>query len=65
MRAEDLFIDVTTVLGAHCLAMVINLTDCGDWLKIISLLLASGYTVWKWQHDYKKSKRNRHGNKSN
>lgn len=31
--------------------------DIEWWLKIISLLLAIGYTAWKWRKDIKKQKK--------
>lgn len=49
--------DVISVIIAHLLAMGVTLTDVELWLKIASLLLAIGYGAWKWQHEYRKAKR--------
>ena len=40
------------VLMAHAMAMLISFTNVAEWLKIVSLLLAIGYTAWKWFTDY-------------
>lgn len=45
------WIDVPTISGV---AIWISVTDLSDWLKFLSLLLAIGYTTWKWSHEYKK-----------
>lgn len=49
--------DIGSVLMAHALAITISFTNAVEWLKIISLLLAIGYTGWKWYYEYKKSKK--------
>lgn len=49
--------DVGSVLMAHALAITITFTNVVEWLKIVSLLLAIGYTAWKWYYEYKKSKK--------
>jgi hypothetical protein len=48
--------DVLQVLMAHALAMFVNVTNLADWLKVLSLMIAIGYTVWKWVYEYKKTK---------
>ena len=48
--------DVLSVIAAHLIAMGVTLTQAEQWLKIVSLLLAISYGVWKWQHEYRKSK---------
>lgn len=50
-------IHICQVLIAHALAIVITLTDVSDWLKIVSLLLAIGYTAWRWITDVKNLKK--------
>ncbi len=45
--------DIGQVLSAHAMAIIISFTNVAEWLKIISLLLAIGYTAWKWYTDYK------------
>lgn len=50
-------IHICQVLIAHALAIVITLTDVSDWLKIVSLLLAIGYTAWRWRTDVKNIKK--------
>ena len=49
--------DVLSVIGAHLLAMGITLTDVELRLKITSLCVAIGYGLWRWIHEYRKSKR--------
>ena len=41
----------------HCVAIAITFTDIENALKIISLLIAIGYTVWKWTTEYKNKKK--------
>ena len=36
----------------HCVAIAITFTDIENALKIISLLIAIGYTVWKWRSEF-------------
>lgn len=49
--------DVLGVIMAHFAAIGISFTRIELGLKIVSLLAAIGYTVWKWQHEWKKSKK--------
>jgi len=37
----------------HCIAIAITFTEIENALKIFSLLLAIGYTIWKWISEYK------------
>ena len=48
--------DIGSVLTAHALAIVVTFTNVSESLKIISLLLAIGYTGWKWYTDLKEKK---------
>lgn len=41
----------------HVLAIGITFTDVENTLKLVSLLLAIGYTGWKWRSEYKKRKK--------
>jgi hypothetical protein len=50
-------LDIGSVLCAHAIAMLVNLTNVSDLLKITSLILAIGYTAWKWRTEYKKEKK--------
>ncbi len=52
-----LTLDIGSVLCAHAAAVVVTFTNVSEGLKIISLLLAIGYTVWKWFTEYKKVKK--------
>jgi hypothetical protein len=36
----------------HCVAIAITFTDIENALKLFSLLLAIGYTVWKWRSEF-------------
>ena len=47
----------------HVLAIGITFTDVEMILKVTSLLLAIGYTSWKWVNEYKR--RNGNHNKKN
>lgn len=54
--------DVLSVILAHTAAIGITFTNVELTLKIISLLLAIGYTAWKWIREYKhgiKTKKNK------
>lgn len=48
------FLDVPIL---HCIAISITFTDAEYGLKIFSLLLAIGYTIWKWITEYKKNRK--------
>jgi hypothetical protein len=48
--------DVLQVLLAHIGAIAISFLDVELALKISSLVLAIGYTCWKWHTEWKKSK---------
>jgi hypothetical protein len=41
----------------HILAISITFTEVENVLKIVSLLLAIGYTAFKWSCEYKKRKK--------
>jgi len=41
----------------HILAIGITFTDVENVLKIVSLLLAIGYTAWKWRSESKKKRK--------
>ncbi len=41
----------------HILAVGLTFTDVENYLKIVSLIVAIGYTGWKWRTDYKKHKK--------
>jgi hypothetical protein len=41
----------------HCIAIAITFTEIENALKLFSLLLAIGYTVWKWTTEYKNKKK--------
>jgi len=53
---KDSLNSIGTVLLAHTTALAISITDFADWLKITSLLLAIGYTIFKWRADLKQNK---------
>ena len=50
-------LDYFDVPFLHCVAIAITFTDIETALKFISLLLAIGYTVWKWTSEYKNKKK--------
>ncbi len=47
-------LDYVDVPLLHILAIGVTFTNVELFLKITSLLLAIGYTAWKWIHEYKK-----------
>jgi hypothetical protein len=47
------YIDVPLI---HILAVGLTFTDIENYLKLISLILATGYTSWKWRSEYKSKK---------
>ena len=49
-------VDYIDVPVFHIIAIMVTFTDVEAYLKIVSLLLAIGYTTWKWTHEYKKRK---------
>ena len=51
------FLDYLDVPLLHFIAISITFTDAEGGLKIFSLLLAIGYTVWKWVTEYKNKKK--------
>ena len=60
---NDTLIDMVKVILANLGAITFGfiqieqMKDEIEWsLKILSLLIAIGYTVWKWCNDIKKSK---------
>jgi uncharacterized membrane protein YjfL (UPF0719 family) len=53
---KDSIHSIGSVLLAHTTALAISITDFADWLKITSLLLAIGYTIFKWRSDLKQNK---------
>jgi hypothetical protein len=50
-------LDYFDVPVLHCVAIAITFTDIETALKFISLLLAIGYTIWKWISEYKHKKK--------
>ena len=50
-------LEIGGVLSAHALALIISISDVSDWLKLLSLGLAIGYTAWKWVTDYRKEQK--------
>jgi len=49
--------DIIQVISVHLGAISVTLMNVENILKITSLLLAIGYTCWKWYNDYKKNKK--------
>lgn len=47
-------LDYFDVPVLHCVAIAITFTDIENALKLFSLLLAIGYTVWKWISEFLK-----------
>lgn len=47
------YIDVPVL---HVLAIGVTFTNVEMFLKIASLVLAIGYTTWKWISEYRKGK---------
>jgi hypothetical protein len=60
---NDTMLDMVKVVMANISAITFGfihieqMKDEIEWgLKIVSLLIAIGYTIWKWRNDVKKSK---------
>ena len=49
--------DIFQVLLAHLGAITVTFLNVEGTLKITSLLLAIGYTCWKWRTEYQKNKK--------
>jgi hypothetical protein len=47
-------LDYFDVPVLHCVAIAITFTDIENALKLLSLLLAIGYTLWKWRSEFLK-----------
>lgn len=47
-------IDTAKVIAASLTATGITIADVNSLLTTFSIILAIGYTVWKWRKDYKK-----------
>jgi len=45
-------IDYFDVPVLHFIAISITFTDAENTLKVFSLLLAIGYTIWKWRSEF-------------
>ena len=50
--------DIFQVILAHLGAITVSFLNVENTLKITSLLLAIGYTAWKWRTEYVKNKKN-------
>ena len=48
--------DVLTVIMTNLAVIGFTFTDVEVGLKILSLVLVIGYTVWKWHRDWSKEK---------
>jgi hypothetical protein len=46
-------LDYFDVPFLHCVAIAITFTDIENALKLLSLLIAIGYTLWKWRSEFK------------
>lgn len=47
-------LDTAKVVGANAGAITITASGVQQTLSIISIVLAIGYTIWKWRRDFKK-----------
>ena len=45
------------VWTANIVALVVSAADIHTWLQILSLAIASGYTIWKWRMEYRRKPR--------
>ena len=50
----DKILDYLDVPTLHAIAIALTFTDVENILKVSSLILAIGYTLWKWRSEYKK-----------
>ena len=50
-------LDYLDVPLLHFIAISISFTNAESTLKIVSLLLAIGYTVWKWRSEFKNKRK--------
>ena len=53
----EVIMDVTKVLAVNLTAITISIDNYNKVLTAISVTVALTYTIWKWQNDYKKSKK--------
>lgn len=50
-------LDYFDVPVLHFVAISITFTNAESALKIVSLLLAIAYTIWKWRSEFKNKKK--------
>lgn len=50
-------VDYFDVPLLHMIAVFVTFTNVENTLKILSLLLAICYTIWKWRSEYKKKRK--------
>ena len=46
--------DIFTVITVHLSAIGVTFLDIENVLKVLSLVAATGYTLWKWYREWKK-----------
>lgn len=57
MTHNEKVFDICKVLLVNTAAIGITIANIKDALTILSLLVAIGYTSWKWYKDFKKWKK--------
>lgn len=50
-------VDYSDVPLLHMIAVLVTFTNVENTLKILSLIIAIGYTVWKWRSEYKRKRK--------
>lgn len=57
MTRQEIVEDIAKVVGVHLGAVAVSFTNVERSLKLLSLLVAIGYGLWKWRVDYLKNKK--------
>ena len=56
-RVQDLIIDFCQVFMVNATAFMITFANVEVALKLASLILAIGYTAWKWYYEFSLTKK--------
>jgi hypothetical protein len=48
--------DIVTIISVNLGGIMISLSDVELVLRVVSITVAIGYTVWKWRKDLKEKK---------
>jgi len=64
MSFHDTKFDLIKVLLINIAGLGITFTGIEIFLKVLTLVLTIGYTIWKWRKDYLKDKAKKNAEKT-